>query len=589
MLSYRESKDVVIITTASAEVGKGSFIQLYIRSKNRSNTNVICQGVTYSIPNEGITPKLDGAVTVVKDARESEVFIERTTYSLEAGIDNNENCVLEKTNQLTGEIEVSGTYVTKDIIPKTSATSTVYMFRSPITLSTSLISDQRECYVPTNTPNVYLGAWFGKRIKANAAETLTDLGLFRAGLHTWHGSLTKTGTWTTSPTGVSTGAFQATGAPYSLTAGNTISGSVTGTAAAIRTYLTTVGGYGIVSIDGDWTRANKLPAFTAADYAGGFCRESDVGKRYISSYSPATSSDVICLASDLAPGDHNIVVEVTGTKPAAATAARCYVEGFAGCNDETLGAANVYAVPIEWVYHDILNWSAFDSVTSWAPTASTDYQFLGNIHGDGTQSKEVTTSLQWLVNITDQTALASGTWASGQIIRCDHVSTLAHKSDVNTPVATRTRRWTLAANRKLPVMCDYTILWSVAGVVNIEYPVMLPIGRVVNYSYGMTQDVFSSMSLGQINLPIPSNNDNTVTSYPINTFRLIASGERVSAWAELVAEIPDRHGMYASNGASVQDRSTGDKKLYAISAFGPQPYASGSQQRFISGWGARLV
>ena len=33
--------------------------------------------------------------------------------------------------------------------------------------------------------------------------------------------------------------------------------------------------------------------------------------------------------------------------------------------------------------------------------------------------------------------------------------------------------------------CDYTILWATDGVVNIEYPVMLPIGEVMGYAEGM--------------------------------------------------------------------------------------------------------
>ncbi len=484
---------------------------------------------------------------------------------------------------------LTGVLITKNITPVASATSTVYMFRSPITLATSLVSDQRECYVPTDTAGVYLGAYFGKRVKVHTAETLTDIGLFRAGLHTWHGSLTKVGSWTTSPTGVATGAFQATGAAYSLTAGDTISGTITGTAAAIRVFLTTTNGYAIVAIDGDWTRANKLPTFTAADYSGGFCRASDVGKRYYSSYAVAPSSDLICLASDLAAGGHTITVEATGTKPTAASSTRAYVEGFAGCNGGVLGSANVYAVPIQWIYHDLLSWSAFDSVTQWAPTGSVDYQFLGNIHGDNTQSKEVTTTLAWYVNVTDQTALATGTWASGQVIRCDHVSSLAHKVNTAIPVATRTRRWILAPSRKNPIMCDYKIEWLADGVVNIEYPVMLPVGEVVNYTIGMKQDAFATCNIGHYELPIPSAHDNAMTYVSTETRRLIVTGESVQAWAELVAEIPDRGGMYASSGGSMQDRSTKDKKLYAISAFGPQPYTTGDTQRFVVGWGSRLL
>ena len=88
------------------------------------------------------------------------------------------------------------------------------------------------------------------------------------------------------PTGVSTGAFQATGASYSQTSGDTISGDITGTVAAIRYFLTSNGGYAVVSIDGDFTRANKLPVFTA-NYDDGLCRAGDVGRRYYSSYAAA--------------------------------------------------------------------------------------------------------------------------------------------------------------------------------------------------------------------------------------------------------------------------------------------------------------
>jgi len=472
---------------------------------------------------------------------------------------------------------------------KDAASSTVYVFRNPVTQASNLISDERSIFVPTDVAGVYFGAMIGKRIKAHTAESITDIGLFRAGLHTWHGSLTKVGTWVTSPAGVSTGAFQATGCPYSLTAGDTISGTVTGTVAAIRLFMSTPGGYGIVAIDGDWTLANKLPTFTSADYDAGFCRQSDVGKRYYSSYCAAPTNECICLAADLLPGTHTITIEATGTKPSAATAARAYVEAFIGCNGETLGAANVYAVPIYWQYHDLLNWSAFDYVVYWAPSGSTDYQFMGNIHGDNTQSKEVTTSLSVTVNVADQTSLAQGSWASGQVVRIDHVSTLAHKANTATVVATKTRRYTFAPSRRHPMMIDEKIEWSADGVVNIEYPAMLPIGEVVTYSTGMKQDLFTSANIGTKTVSIPSTHDNAMTYVTTDTRRLIASGPKLQTWAEVVAEIPDSGWMYASSGGSMQDRSTKDKKLYSISAFGPQPVTSGDVKRFILGFGARLV
>lgn len=98
MISYRESKDVVIVTTESAQLGKGSSVQLYIRSKNRTNTTVECQGVTYVIPSEGITPRLDGDAKVIKDALETELYIERTIWTLSGEIDSDESYVFAKTD-----------------------------------------------------------------------------------------------------------------------------------------------------------------------------------------------------------------------------------------------------------------------------------------------------------------------------------------------------------------------------------------------------------------------------------------------------------------------------------------------------------
>ena len=39
------------------------------------------------------------------------------------------------------------------------------MFRNPVTLATSLVSDQREIYIPTDTTGVYLVAVLEKDLK----------------------------------------------------------------------------------------------------------------------------------------------------------------------------------------------------------------------------------------------------------------------------------------------------------------------------------------------------------------------------------------------------------------------------------------
>jgi len=476
----------------------------------------------------------------------------------------------------------------QDVTPETAASATCYLFAHPTTYAGQYLTGQREAYVPIGSSGFYFGAYFSSRSKTYGVVSLTDMGVFKAGLFTWHGSLTKVGSWTNSPANPAAGSFNSTGGLYSLTAGDTISGSVTGTVAAIRVYQTSNGGNGIVAIDGDYTRATRLPVFTDADYAANRCRESDVGKRYISGFNLASWNDCICIADDLTAGAHTITVEVTGKKPEASSAARVTIEGFAGCNGQTLGSANVYAVPVYWIYHDDGDWSAFCYTPQWAPSGSTDYQFMGEIHSDNTQSKELTTSLAVYVGVTDQTALAAGTWASGTTITIDHVTTLAHKANTATVIATKTRKYTLTAGRKHPLMCSCKTVYSAAGVINIEYPIMLPLGEYENATNGMKQPHFHTLQIGHVETPILGLNDNTVYYKATDVKRIIATGKKLKAYAEVVDVGADTQQIYAGYGGSYQDRSTLDDKAYIIGATGPQPYSATEVRQFTLGWGAQV-
>ena len=84
------------------------------------------------------------------------------------------------------------------------------------------------------------------------------------------------------------------------------------------------------------------------------------------------------------------------------------------------------------------------------------------------------------------------------------------------------------------------------GAVNIEYPVMLPIGEVIGCAEGMKQDAFATVSIGHLDVPIPYAHDNAITYIATDTCRIVATGRKVKAWAELKAEIPDRSGLCAS-------------------------------------------
>lgn len=107
MNSYKEVKDTITLTKNSVNVSQGSFIQLRIRSKQNTPIRVTCDGVEYQINSGDVTPKFDGITIVYKDTTESEVFIERSTYTLDSKVDNDESFVTTKTNPLTGRIRTS--------------------------------------------------------------------------------------------------------------------------------------------------------------------------------------------------------------------------------------------------------------------------------------------------------------------------------------------------------------------------------------------------------------------------------------------------------------------------------------------------
>ena len=117
MNSYKEVKDTILLTANSVNVSQGSFIQLRIRSKRNTPIRITCDGAEYQIPSGTVTPKFDGVTIVYKDATESEVFIERSTYTLDVKIDNDESFVTTKYNPLTGGSELSGMFALTKKLP----------------------------------------------------------------------------------------------------------------------------------------------------------------------------------------------------------------------------------------------------------------------------------------------------------------------------------------------------------------------------------------------------------------------------------------------------------------------------------------
>lgn len=483
--------------------------------------------------------------------------------------------------------ELMNLFFERDIKTEDSSSVTCYLFAHPTTLSTSRQNGERQIYVPLSD-GYYYGMFFGTKVSTHMVPSISDICIAKPGLHKWHGSCTKVGTWTTSPAGVSTGAFQATGCVYSATAGESISVQVSGQVVAVRSFNTTNGGFGIVSIDGDFTRATRLPAFTASDYAGGLCRSTDVGKRYVCGYSAAPQSECVTIADDLSSGTHTILIEATGTKPSASSSTRCYVEGIASVDGSSIGTSDVHMIPVYYILHQT-GISAQCYVPYWAPVGSSDFQFMGENHSDNTNSKETTTSLTVYVDGTDQTALATGTYASGGSITIRHVSTLAHKAAIGTPVATKSRVYTFAPGRKHPAMCDITVTWSSDGLLNIEYPVMLTVGEmVINPSLTIRRDHFHTGEIAGNVFALSDANADAVTYFRGAGSRLFCYGDKIIAWAAMEDGMPGKS-LFSSQAGSYQDRATKDEKLYLISSYGTQFVLSGEVRRFIVGWGAMVL
>ena len=474
------------------------------------------------------------------------------------------------------------------ITPSAGATTgTVYLFAHPAQLAGHVQTGSKEVFVPIGADAVdgvpmYFGVAIGQCGVATRVPSMVETGIFKPAQHTSHTSASKTGTWTTGPANIAAGALTSSGATSSGTSGDTIAATVTGRTVGIQFYATSNGGYGVVAIDGDYTKPNRLPKFTADDYAAGRCRQADVGRAYYDSWAPAPRNDSLVVSDDLSAGAHTITVQVTGTSRAGASGVRAYVEHFWAAASVTPGAAGVFMVPIHPVCR-IVGGSAITWVASWAPNGSTDFQFLGDVHSDNSaQSVELTTNLQWFSGYTDQTALAPGLWASGAIVTLRHATTLAHKSALGTPIATKSRIYTFAP-RAWPVMCDLEVAFLADGVVSSEYPVMLPLGGIQETA------PFASGEIDGQAFALTNQNNNTNVLYAGVCGQLRVSGARAEARHTVIEASPSLM-LRSSVIGSYQDRTTpGDEKLYVIAQITPQSVAAGEKRHYLLGFGANKL
>ena len=436
-----------------------------------------------------------------------------------------------------------------------------------------------------------IGTWgVGSALPFLGRFSLGRIGAFKH--HTAGSGVTKTGTWATSngnthPAGSST---------QSSTAGDTITFTTTGDTVVLRHHKTTNGGIAVVSIDGSWTAANRLPLITAEDIAAGIGRAGDLGKAWFGSYANNAAADFhTVLADNLADGPHTVTIEVTGTKYSGSSAARAYVGGIVGCSAADVGQSLVVdsrvIATVEKVF-DLahLGSSAFVPVFEMEKNAAGTYEFAGEAHG-----LETLESLVITVDGADQTGLAAGAYVGGAVIAYDRTSTVASSDLPGTPAARRRVRHVLTAYSPVPCAVSWAQTWLLSKRVRGSYWAMLPIGIVNPHANGLaTNGRWDTVTIG----------DYTSLPTDLTTRNAAQHGNRLSRSASVGISGRSRQAYVAALdgglGADyfvnacpdrnfVQDR-TDFLKIYCsrntISG-GPLSFAVGDVVRGVVGWGLR--
>lgn len=333
-------------------------------------------------------------------------------------------------------------------------------------------------YVPIDTAGHYASFAVGAFGVAGCTPHLgrMAIGLIGSCRHHAAGSgVIKTGTWTTSALDYVSGGS----ACYSLTAGDQISFSTAGHTLVLRTAAITNGGYGVVSIDGDFSAANRLPAFTQADFDAGLCRLADIGRRYIQTGTNGLvwSDFHVPLAEGLADTAHTVVIEATGTKPSYSSASRCYVAEMVGCSATDIGQSLVVGTRTIAMIETVSDYrgngaSAYVYTPEVEKATPGTFEFLGEVHAAATQVG--TTIVD--VDGVDRSGAAAGAYYSGNVVQIRVVSTVASTDATGTPVMRKSSTHTFSAAGACPLVTAEKIDWLADRRVKAGYSLMLPVG-----------------------------------------------------------------------------------------------------------------
>lgn len=147
------------------------------------------------------------------------------------------------------------------------------------------------------------------------------------------------------------------------------------------------GGYGLVAIDGDTTKATSLPTAQAEVDAGRLGSAALVANggtlnptdRVINFYSSTTQWDMQWeMSKTLAAGSHTVKISRTGYKPGASTASRVYIAGFGCAPYATVGTPTTTT---RTLFPQGIAYSAYEYAIDVFSADGSAHGFVGNVHG----------------------------------------------------------------------------------------------------------------------------------------------------------------------------------------------------------------
>lgn len=419
---------------------------------------------------------------------------------------------------------------------------------------------------------------------AQKAPSSGSKALARIGQWLTHLVATKTGSWTSTTPTYTHGAVLASNA----TAGETISWTATGAAFGLRCTRQGALGYVVVSIDGDWTAANRLPTFTAADLTAGLCRAADVGRRYINFYGSTTYADVhVPIADGLSDTSHTVKLEITGTKIAASSGVNVRLAGLiavSASNAADVPSASRAFLHVETASYTPLSEPQDTPVCAIEKTVAGTYEFVGGLHSGGA-GNGVETVTAWTLSkdggADNLKALAAGAYSSAYSVQLTCQSTLATSDALGTVAATKRQDIVWSTAGRMPMVVRTEIVMSVARRITDAYHGNLTLQDWNQVTGGLLNVSWGTLKLGASTITLRQGAGSV--GY-VRATDLVATNDR-GAVAITVDLAPDpARDAYSSRGSFVNDVNGGYSKAYLNSAdtYGVRPGLVGDK------WGSTI-